>query len=49
MEIPLPNGLPGGENGVRIELTPEGLAAKEGQGGKMITSLEVIEYGGEGR
>ena len=49
VEVPLPNGLHGGENVVGVELTPEGLAAQEGQGGKMITSLEIIEYGGGGR
>lgn len=49
MEVHLPHGLPGGENGVSVSLTEDGLDAKEGQGGKMITSLEIIEYGGEGR
>ncbi|KAK4687763.1 hypothetical protein P7C73_g2354, partial [Tremellales sp. Uapishka_1] len=49
IEIPLPAGLPPGENTISVELTQEGREAKEGQGGKMITSLEIAEYGGDGR
>lgn len=30
---------------LRVELTKEGEEEEEGQGGKMITSIEVIEYG----
>lgn len=49
LEIPLTSGLPSGKNSISVELTEEGLAAKEGQGGKMITSLEIMEYGSDGR
>jgi hypothetical protein len=49
LEVQLPKGLPPGSNTITVELTPQGKDAEEGQGGKMLTSLEVIEYGGEGR
>lgn len=32
-----------------VRLTHEGTEEQEGEGGKMITSLEIMEYGGEGR
>lgn len=49
LEVQLPDGLPAGENKVVVGLTDEGEKAKTGQGGKMLTSLEFIEYGGQGR
>lgn len=49
LEVRLPNGLPAGENKVVVRLTDKGEKAKTGQGGKMLTSLEFIEYGGQGR
>ena len=49
VEIPLSNGLPNGVNHLDVQLTQEGYEAEEGQGGKMITSLEIIEYGDEAR
>ncbi|ORY31425.1 IgA peptidase M64-domain-containing protein [Naematelia encephala] len=49
LEIPLPNGIDKGVNTIDVRLTKEGMEAEEGQGGKMITSLEVEEYGGQGR
>ena len=49
LEVPLPDGLPAGENVVDVSLTDKGLNAVEGQGGKMITSMEIMEYGGGGR
>ncbi len=55
VEVPLDRGL-GGFTGqrakemvVKVGLTKEGLQAEEGQGGKMITSLEILEYGSEDR
>lgn len=35
----------GGVHRLRVDLTDEGRKAEEGQGGKMLTSIEVIEYG----
>ncbi|WRT67637.1 uncharacterized protein IL334_004609 [Kwoniella shivajii] len=49
LDISLLDGLELGENVIRVSLTEEGRKEKAGQGGKMITSLEVIEYGGQGR
>ncbi|WWC70615.1 uncharacterized protein I206_104566 [Kwoniella pini CBS 10737] len=49
LDISLPNGLKCGENSIKVQLTDIGKKAKAGQGGKMITSVEIIEYGGEGR
>ncbi|RSH89281.1 hypothetical protein EHS25_002393 [Saitozyma podzolica] len=49
VEVPLENGLPAGENVVDVRLTQEGAEEQEGEGGKMITSLEIMEYGREGR
>ncbi|GFZ45344.1 hypothetical protein JCM24511_03070 [Saitozyma sp. JCM 24511] len=49
VEVPLEEGLPAGENVVDVRLTHEGTEEQEGEGGKMITSLEIMEYGGEGR
>jgi hypothetical protein len=45
VEIPIEAGIPGGEIRVKVSLTKEGRKAKEGQGGKMLTSFEVLEYG----
>ena len=42
-------GLPAGESRVVVRLTEKGRKGKEGQGGKMITSIEIMEYGGQGR
>ncbi len=54
--MPLEHGLAGllgnrvnSEIEVLVELTRKGREAEEGQGGKMITSFEVIEYGTEDR
>jgi hypothetical protein len=49
LEVVLGSGLPAGENLISVELTEDGKKAEEGQGGKMITSLEIMEYGGNGR
>lgn len=49
VELPLPLGLPGGKIVISVGLTNEGLAAEGGQGGKMITSLEIMEYGDESK
>lgn len=49
VDVPLPQGVEAGENRVTVALTRKGRKAEEGQGGKMITSLEVIEYGGSSR
>lgn len=34
-----------GENVIKVHLTEEGKETSEPQGGKMITSVEVIQYG----
>jgi hypothetical protein len=34
-----------GENVIQVNLTEEGRRTSEPQGGKMITSVEVIQYG----
>lgn len=51
LEIPLnlETGLQSGCNTIKAALTDEGRRARAGQGGKMIASLEIIEYGGNGR
>lgn len=49
LEIALPEGIEAGDNTVSVELTWEGKQEEEGQGGKMLTSLEIIEHGGQGR
>lgn len=56
VEVPLDRGLAGllgdkaqSEIEVLVQLSEEGQQAEEGQGGKMITSFEVIEYGPEDR
>ena len=49
VEIVLPNGLPDQQNEVLVSLTPRGERAEAGQGGKMITSIEIIEYGTEAK
>jgi hypothetical protein len=49
LEVQLPDGLPAGKNVVVVQLSEKGKKAKPGQGGKMLTSLEFIEYGGDGR
>ena len=48
VELPLP-GLPAGLNDIVIELTGEGKAEPAGQGGKMMTSIEIMEFGGDER
>ncbi|WVR06226.1 hypothetical protein IAU60_003256 [Kwoniella sp. DSM 27419] len=45
VEVPLPMGLNPGSNHIQVGLTEKGRLARAGQGGKMLTSLEVIEYG----
>ncbi|WVQ73160.1 hypothetical protein IAR50_002724 [Cryptococcus sp. DSM 104548] len=51
LEVALVQGreLVSGVNRIQVHLTEEGKKAQAGKGGKMITSLEVIEYGGGGR
>ncbi|ODO10063.1 hypothetical protein I350_02289 [Cryptococcus amylolentus CBS 6273] len=51
LEVDLVHGreLVSGINSVNISLTENDKKAQAGKGGKMITSLEIIEYGGEGR
>ncbi|EAL21330.1 hypothetical protein CNBD3840 [Cryptococcus deneoformans B-3501A] len=51
LEVPLTleTGLQPGCNTIKVALTDEGRRARAGQGGKMIASLEIIEYGGDGR
>ena len=49
LEVELSNGLPAGVNTVEVKLSEEGERAKEGQGGKMLTSLEFVEYGTDDR
>jgi hypothetical protein len=38
-----------GQNIIKVHLTTKGKDTSEPQGGKMITSVEVIQYGEEGR
>lgn len=45
VEIFLSDPLPVGNSSLSIELTPKGREAEEGKGGKMVTSVEIIEYG----
>lgn len=45
VEVSLPFGLAEGEWNATVALTEEGKAAEPGQGGKMVSSFEVIEYG----
>lgn len=45
VEIELPNGIPDGTNQVEVALTSIGAKEPAGQGGKMMTSVEIIEYG----
>lgn len=56
VEVSLDQGLegltgnkPGDAMVVNVGLTKAGWEAEEGQGGKMITSLEILEYGVEER
>ncbi|WVQ80565.1 hypothetical protein IAT38_002670 [Cryptococcus sp. DSM 104549] len=51
LEVPLEewHGLQAGDNVIEVKLSEEGRRATAGQGGKMITSLEVVEYGGDDR
>jgi hypothetical protein len=55
VEVPLPGGLPALLDdksrpfNLTVSLTHEGSDAEAGQGGKMVTSIEIIEYGGDGR
>lgn len=45
VEIFLQEPLPVGNSSLEISLTQKGKGAKEGKGGKMVTSVEIIEYG----
>lgn len=45
VEVDLPYGLPEGPGNVSVSLTQEGESEPAGQGGKMITSVEIMEYG----
>lgn len=45
VEVPLPDGLARRRGEVSVELTKAGKKEPAGQGGKMITSVEIIEYG----
>jgi hypothetical protein len=38
-----------GENSIEVRLTDKGKAQEEPQGGKILSSIEVLEYGGDGR
>ncbi|KAK8858455.1 hypothetical protein IAR55_002682 [Kwoniella newhampshirensis] len=49
LEVSLGEGLLEGKNVVTVGLTEDGKREKAGQGGKMIDSIEIIEYGGNGR
>lgn len=49
LQLEMTEALPAGENELVVELTREGLEAEPGQGGKMLTSVEIMEYGGDGR
>ncbi|KLT43077.1 hypothetical protein CC85DRAFT_244810 [Cutaneotrichosporon oleaginosum] len=44
VHLPLPDGLPAGKVRVEVALTNEGRRAKAGQGGKMLSSIEIAEY-----
>lgn len=43
LEVPL-DAIPAGPNLLEVELSGLGRKAKAGQGGKMVTSVEIIEY-----
>jgi len=46
IEVPVEAGsVNEGRNVIRVHLTEEGKSTSEPQGGKMITSVEVIQYG----
>jgi hypothetical protein len=49
VEIDLPCGLAPGAGDFSVQLTKAGEDEPAGQGGKMITSVELIEYGPEDR
>jgi hypothetical protein len=54
VQVPLPQGLrpfqsSNGIHTLKVELTEVGRKAEEGQGGKMLTSIEIIEYGEESK
>lgn len=51
VSVILEGGIPASKEPitVHVSLTEEGRKAKAGQGGKMITSIEVVEYGADGR
>jgi hypothetical protein len=44
VHLPLPEGIPAGKVRVEVSLTEEGRKAKAGQGGKMLSSIEIAEY-----
>lgn len=45
VDLALDDGIPGGSVHVKAVLTSEGRAEPAGQGGKMISSVEIMEYG----
>lgn len=49
VEVELPKGIESGHNEVSVALTEKGKRESAGQGGKMITSVEIIEYGSADR
>ncbi|ORY23684.1 IgA peptidase M64-domain-containing protein [Naematelia encephala] len=49
VDIPLSDGVPGGPVHVKIELTEVGQLEPAGQGGKMVTSIEIMEFGPQER
>jgi hypothetical protein len=49
LEIAIPKGFAPGESTLSVELSDEGKAHPEGPGGRLLGSLEVIEYGGDER
>ncbi|GMK57375.1 hypothetical protein CspeluHIS016_0402090 [Cutaneotrichosporon spelunceum] len=44
VHLPLPLGIPSGKVRVEVSLTREGKKAQAGQGGKMLSSIEIAEY-----
>ncbi|BEJ17106.1 hypothetical protein CspHIS471_0605070 [Cutaneotrichosporon sp. HIS471] len=45
VHLPLPLGIPNGKVRIEVSLTPKGQKAEAGQGGKMLSSIEIAEYG----
>lgn len=44
VHLPLPRGIPAGKVRVEVALTDKGKKATAGQGGKMLSSIEIAEY-----